>query len=288
MVRDGGKNTGGRVTPAQLYMITPKTNCGECGYASCLAFATQAVVGQARLDLCPYLDEEKLSPIRLKLEDQLSRGIGVKREGFQKALDYLKEEIKKWSFREIASSLGAEFRVVGGEDALELEYFDKKIMVTRRDIFQVPSGEIDPWEKIFIYNYVIGGAAEPSGEWVGMESLPNSVSKIKSLRAHCEEPLAEAFAGKMDLLPEVVKEVGGVVKETEAHVDLSADFQVLPKLTIRILWWDEEPEEGFEAKTKFLFDSRVLDILDIESLLFACEQLTERLLDALKKRSKGP
>ncbi len=283
MIESTEKAHGPRVTPAELYRITPGTNCGECGFPSCFAFATQVVVGQARIDLCPYLDEEKLPPLRSRLDDQLARGIGVKREGFQKALDYLKEEIRKWDFKKIAPSLGADYRVTDGEEALELEYFGRKIVVTHTDIRLVPSGEIDPWEKIFIYNYVIGGAVEPSGQWVGMESLPNSVSKIKSLKAHCEEPLAKAFAGKIDLLPGIVEEVGGTVQKTNVQVDFAADFHILPKLTIRVLWWDAEPEEGFEAKTKFLFDSRVLETLDIESLLFACEQLTERLLNALKK-----
>ena len=275
------ENPKNRVTPVELYQITPKTNCGECGFASCLAFATQVVVGQAGIDLCPYLDDEKMEPLKTRLTDQLAKGIGVKREGFQKALDFLREEIKKWDLKKIAPSLGAEVRVIDGVTVLELEYFGKKVIVSESDVSQVPEGDIDPWEKIFIYNYVIGGVVEPSGEWVGMESLPNSVSKIKSLRSHCEEPLAKAFAGKMNVLPEVIKKVGGVVVETDVQVDVVADFQILPKLKIRIQWWDEEPDEGFEAKAKFLFDSRVLETLDIESLLFACEQLTDRLLDAL-------
>lgn len=275
------ENPKNRVTPVDLYQITPKTNCGECGFASCLAFATQVVVGQAEIGLCPYLDDEKTEPLKTRLTDQLAKGIGVKREGFQKALDFLREEIKKWDLKKIAPSLGAEVRVIDGVTVLELEYFGKKVIVSESDVSQVPEGDIDPWEKIFIYNYVIGGVVEPSGEWVGMESLPNSVSKIKSLRSHCEEPLAKAFAGKMNALPEVIKKVGGVVVETDVQVDVVADFQILPKLKIRIQWWDEEPDEGFEAKAKFLFDSRVLETLDIESLLFACEQLTDRLLDAL-------
>jgi hypothetical protein len=58
-----------------------------------------------------------------------------------------------------------------------------------------------------------------------------------------------------------------------------ADFQILPKLTVRVLWWDEDPKEKVEAKVKFLFDARVLHVVDLESLIFACEQLTNRLLE---------
>jgi acetyl-CoA decarbonylase/synthase complex subunit gamma len=53
-----------RLTPIHLYKLTPKTNCGGCGFATCLAFATQVIVGQADLDLCPYLDRAALEPFR--------------------------------------------------------------------------------------------------------------------------------------------------------------------------------------------------------------------------------
>jgi hypothetical protein len=143
------------------------------------------------------------------------------------------------------------------------------------------AGELSPWEKIFIFNYVIGGAVEPSGRWVGMESLPNSVSKIKSLKAHCQDRLAESFSGRMGLLPEAIIPWGRRLALSAENADFAAEFPILPKLTVRVFWWDEDPGEGFPAQVKFLFDADVLSVLDLESLLFACEQVTDRLLDAV-------
>ena len=40
-----------RMGPIDLYKILPKTNCGECGQPSCLAFSTQ-VVGYGKFNLC--------------------------------------------------------------------------------------------------------------------------------------------------------------------------------------------------------------------------------------------
>ena len=34
----------------------PRTNCGECGAKTCMAFAVKLTSGQARLDECPPLD----------------------------------------------------------------------------------------------------------------------------------------------------------------------------------------------------------------------------------------
>jgi acetyl-CoA decarbonylase/synthase complex subunit gamma len=43
---------------AEIMKMLPKTNCKECGYATCFAFAMKLATGGAKLDDCPYLDPE--------------------------------------------------------------------------------------------------------------------------------------------------------------------------------------------------------------------------------------
>jgi hypothetical protein len=264
-----------RLTPMDLYKLTPKTNCGECGLATCLAFAAQSIVAQADIDSCPYLDPEALQPFRRQLEEQHRSGIGVKREGFEKALEYLRGELQRCDFKKVSPGIGASFRIEEGKEKLEVDYFGRKVIATKEGIQDRAGEELNPWEKIFLYNYILGGAAEPSGTWVGMESLPNSVSKIKTLRGHCENRLAARFGASLHQLPAIILGLGDEIKMEQA--DFAVDFQILPKLSIRVLWWAEDPAEGFDSRVKFLFHSNVLQVLDLESLLFACEQLTERL-----------
>lgn len=268
-----------RLTPMHLYKLTPKTNCAECGLLTCLAFAAQAIVGQADLDSCPYLDQQALKPFRAQLAEQHQCGIGVKREGFEKALKYLRDRLRECDFPAVAASIGAELVSVAGEPALQFAYFGGSITATKEGIADRAGEELSPWEKILLYNYIIGGAEQPSGVWIGMESLPNSVSKIKSLKAHCEARLAKEYGAKLEKLPEAVTGLGDEITASMEQADFAAHFQILPKLAIRILWWAEDIEEGFEGQVKFLFDSKVLGTLDLESLLFACEQLTDRLLE---------
>ena len=270
-----------RLTPLHLYKLTPRTNCGECGFPTCLAFSTQVIVGRGNLQDCPYLVPDALAPFHAQLAEQHLAGIGIRRESFQKTFEFLRGEVEKWDFGMIAGSLGAAFEERKGTPSLKFPYFGRQVRVTRDDVLPEVGEPLDPWEKILLYNYVIGGAVDPSGVWVGMESLPNSVSKIKSLRSHCEGPLARAFAGKMDLLPSAVAGLGMLLTLSEEKVDFGAEFQILPRLPVRVLWWDEDPSEGFQAKAKFIFDSRVLQVVDLESLIFACEQLTDRLLHAV-------
>ena len=42
----------------QIYKLLPRTNCKECGYPTCLAFAMKLAAKQAELAACPYVSEE--------------------------------------------------------------------------------------------------------------------------------------------------------------------------------------------------------------------------------------
>ena len=41
-----------------IYKLLPKTNCKECGFATCLAFAMQLAKKAVSIDKCPYLSKE--------------------------------------------------------------------------------------------------------------------------------------------------------------------------------------------------------------------------------------
>jgi hypothetical protein len=81
----------------------------------------------------------------------------------------------------------------------------------------------------------------------------------------------------MHLLAQAAGQWGREVSLKDQGVDFAAEFPVFPKLSIRILFWDEVKDEGYASRVKFLFDSRVLQVLDLESLIFACDQITDRL-----------
>jgi len=53
------------LTGIEIFKLLPKTNCGECGVPTCLAFAMSLAAGKAELSACPYVSEEA----KAKLEE---------------------------------------------------------------------------------------------------------------------------------------------------------------------------------------------------------------------------
>ena len=46
------------LTGLEIYKLLPQTNCKECGFPTCLAFAMKLAAKQAELKACPYVTEE--------------------------------------------------------------------------------------------------------------------------------------------------------------------------------------------------------------------------------------
>jgi len=46
------------MTGIEIFKLLPKTNCGDCGVATCLAFAMNLAGGKAELDQCPHVTED--------------------------------------------------------------------------------------------------------------------------------------------------------------------------------------------------------------------------------------
>ena len=66
----------------QIYKMLPQTNCKECGFPTCLAFAMKLAAKQVELSLCPYVSEEA----KEKLSDAAAppvRPITIKSDGYE-------------------------------------------------------------------------------------------------------------------------------------------------------------------------------------------------------------
>ncbi len=268
------------MTPHQFLKYTPASNCGECGYPACLAFAVAVTKGGVSPQLCPYVQGElpaDLAPVQKDAGlDAVDRG---QEERDMALVVHLKSKVKDLDFKALALRLGADWSAEQ-PDVLELFYLGRPAVVGRDYVALAGEALVDPRDQILLYNYAaFGGGRVPDGTWVGMESLPNSISKIRTLATYCELRLAKRFSGRVQKLSELAVKAGGVSGPEDQSGDVGMIISVLPHVPLYLLFWDEEPEDGFEARVKVLFDHNVMDFLDLESLVFASERMADRLAE---------
>jgi len=274
------------MNPLDILNRTPKTNCGECGHPTCLAFAAAVTRAGAEINLCPYIELQGLEETVLSSEkDMEDLAEQVSEEHDWALVKYLQEKVSNIDFGSIAGSVGAHWDE-HDPDVLSLRYLGQEVKLGKSEILLGNDTVVDPRDQILLYNYVHScGGRKPDDTWIGMESLPNSISKIRTLATYCENKIARLLSGKT---AQVLTVLGMHLDGYEGPADLGSTatssliVPVLPKVPQYLLFWEEDPDVGIEAKAKVLFDHNVLDFLDLESLVFSAERFAERLVDLEK------
>jgi putative component of membrane protein insertase Oxa1/YidC/SpoIIIJ protein YidD len=260
--------------------VLPRTNCKDCGFQTCMAFAAAVVADRHPLAGCPHLSLETLARCQPELQAQYADKRWTRRDMQEDALVWARERAAKIGLDELPSRLGGDAAAgPDGKPAVRLSYWDGAVLITEKGILAEDGGRLSRLEETFLYNHVaMGGMRAPSGKWIGFEEIKNTVSKQKSMKSHVTAPLEKTFSGNPNLLHERAKALGGKNLTGEfSNADLAYLFLPLPRVPIMLLFWDAVKEDGMEASAKMLLDETITDHLDIESMLFLCEHLVERL-----------
>ena len=182
------------VTVMEVLKRLPRTNCGDCGQATCLAFATRVIKEGEDLGKCPHLTAgDEFSQL---IRSQQQAGVGRRRESVAISLEVLQEKVAPLDLKALAAGLGADYGEEAGRPYLAMPYFGYCLQVFKDELRYPPGALADPWDAILLYNYIAsGGSRVPAGDWIAYNSLPNSVSKAKTL-ARLERELAAHFSGR--------------------------------------------------------------------------------------------
>ena len=257
--------------------ILPGTNCKDCGFLTCIAFAGMVVSEKHPLKNCPHINPDILKDAEQELEQQYKEGKWLKRDMAKEALEWAKQKSASMELEDIALRIGGELSTIDGIDQITLPYFNNQVLITKDRIVDDSGNELTRNEQTFVYIHMAhGGIAKPSGNMKSFKEFPNTVSKIVSMRDHIETPLKKAFTSNLEKLALSCKNAGGNnVKDRYESPDLAWHFSVFPKIPVILLFWDES--DGFEADVKLLFDKTIIEHLDIESIMFLCEHLVKML-----------
>jgi hypothetical protein len=268
------------ISPIDLYRdVLPKTDCGDCGFPTCLSFAAKVVSEQLPLSTCPHLSPEVVAEYEHKMQEQFTQGKWTKRDTAEDALQWAKQRSSRIALQDLPDRLGG--TLVSGDNgpAVRLPYIGGDVLITDQGMQKADGTELSLWEQVLLYNHwAQGGEKAPSGSWLGFQELPNTVSKVKTMQSQVYAPLAKCFAGKKDALIRAARSLGGQDwTEEYASADAAVYLLALPRIPVLIMFWDQDEDEGFDAEVKLLFDDTVTGHLDIESILFLSEQIRQLL-----------
>lgn len=270
--------------------VLPRTNCGDCGFPTCLAFAGMVVSEKHSLAGCPHLAPDVVERCNAELGIQYAAGKWTKRDLAEDALAWARERSASMKLTDLPARIGGVLLDTDGGQVLEMPYFNDRLHIGADDITRADGSALTRWEKVFLYNHMAqGGVRQPTGNWKGFESFPNTVSKVKTMAGQVESPLVDRFHGRCPALMAAAESIGGRDAAGNANsADVAMLFQPLPRVPVMLLFWDEDLQDGFGATAKLLFDETVIEHLDIESIVFLSERLRQMLCEAADATEEGP
>jgi len=259
--------------------VLPQTNCRDCGFPTCLAFASKVVSEKYPLRSCPHIPADLLARCETELAEQYAQGKWLKRDMAEDALQWARSRAASLAIEDLPARIGGELMQLDSNTVLRLPYFKEYLHILGTTITRGDGGEVSRYEQVFILNHLAqGGSRPPSGRWKGFVEFPNTVSKMVSMKSAVEEPLIARFSGRTDELRQRALELGAQpMPSNDGAADVAMVFTPLPRVPVALLFWDAAPGDDVRSQAKLMFDATVVEHLDIESIVFLSERLRQLL-----------
>jgi hypothetical protein len=259
-----------------ILKLLDKSNCRECGEATCLAFAAKVHNGENELQACPNLDKSVL--------DQVGDGVRRRRSSNQDAVEAMaqfKKQIAKIDLSAAAQRVGGKFF----DNRLTLKILGKDFSVdTEGNLFS--DIHINSWVAIPFLSFVLRAkGTSPRGEWIPFRELKGGKEWQGLFGRQCEKPiknLADRYSG---LFEDILDIFSGKQVERHYSSDISLVLYPLPKVPVLICYW--KPEDGIPSDLTLFFDSTTEDNLPTESVYTLCTGMAKMFEKIVQSHGGG-
>lgn len=239
----------------EIFKLLDKSNCGDCGEKTCLAFAGAVFKGGRKASDCPRLDKDIVNMISGGKEDQR----GPEGEGIA-FLESLKDDITRTDIGKAARRVRADFK----EGRLTLKVMGKDFSVdSKGNLFS--DIHINPWIAVPFLSYVLfGKGVEPKGEWVSFRELKDGRERYALFHKRCEDALKKVADVYTELFDDMVHLFGGTRVAPQFQSDISVVLHPLPLVPMMVCYW--KTDEGMQSSINVFFDRTADENLDIGSV----------------------
>jgi hypothetical protein len=239
----------------EIFRFLDKSNCGECGEKTCLAFAGAVFLGQRRIRECPKLNPEALEWLAGEPDKR-----NTPEQNPEDRLEKLKSEVVHLNLAKTAERAGAVF----SGRKLTLKVLGKDFSVDEKgNLFT--EIHVNPWVAAPFLSYILcGQGLLVSGKWVPFRELRGGRDRYPLFQKRCEEPMKKVADVYTPLFDDIVHVFGGKQVEKQFESDISVVLYPLPKVPVMICYW--LPEDGLDSSLHIFFDETADRNLDIGSV----------------------
>lgn len=176
-----------------------------------------------------------------------------------------------------ATAGGAGFKIQG-ENTVRVPFLDRVYRVSFPDFeFKDEADEkkeVPIQEQVLILHYMVGvGDLKLTGNWLSYREIPGASFYFSAFVKRAIDPLKKVFGQNISGLVKAAENIQGVAIATG---NAGFEFQVFPKVPLRLILWEGDNE--FPAEANILFDEIVGQILSPEDAAWLAGMLVYRLI----------
>lgn len=240
---------------AEILQVLDKSNCKECGFPACLAFALAVFKGEKLLGDCPRIAPE--------IALQYGTNPSPQTNSAQYAENILAElclQIQNTDLAQAASRTRGSF----DQGKLSIKVLGKSVHVDKEGGLS-SSIHTNPWVAGPLLNYILKSrGVPPAGRWVTLRELENGREWDSFFAQCCEKPMKKIADGYPDLFKDMIEIFSGTAMGTPYDSDVSVVLQPLPLVPFLICYWS--PEDGMPSTLNIFFDANTDKNLPVESI----------------------
>ena len=242
-------------SPLEIFKLLEKSNCRECGQATCLAFAGLVFKGDKKLNMCPRLDPETAA----QYGDATSTRQAVDSDA-EKDFRRLKAKISEVDLEEAARRISAEYK----QGWLTVKVMGKNVRVNNNGEMKADI-HLHPWLAVPVLDYIMNSRGLPlKGEWVPFRELKGGQPWAGLFSQTSEMRIKKVADEHPDFFEDMVSIFSAKQVESQLDSDLSLVMYPLPLVPILLCYWN--PEDGLESELNVFFDSTAADNLPLQSV----------------------
>ncbi len=172
-----------------------------------------------------------------------------------------------------AIRLGAEF----AGDALIIPYYETPFRVATDGVFDETGKQANFAVSVVLFQYVFHCPVEIpiAGAWVTFREFKDSGPLGSYFTSNNNKMIETTFSERPEALQHARKRPGGRLLDDDPSWDLSLEFNMLPRIPVRLRFNDKDDE--FPAQSSILFRQSAESYIDMESLAIGATYLTGML-----------
>lgn len=188
-----------------------------------------------------------------------------------------KTSIYEKTYRNYLSQIGdIDFNSLGEKLQIKTEGSEAQVPLFGKTYNVSPSGILDPHGKqppfdicVILCKYLLlcPDIKPRDNDWVSFRGLKDSGPLINYFSNDVEKAISSYFSGKLELLKEAARGLGGYVPDIESSYDLCMEFSAFPMIPVIMLFNDTDDE--FPSTCSILFERRAEKYLDAECIAIA-------------------